>query len=83
MKQTDMEKLKDTAKLLFMAVPIEADKYCGHFCQHPFTNQTCGVRLVGEFPELIDYTTEKGYEIFKNQTFFYLPDRRTNGKYNF
>lgn len=69
MKQTDMNELKTMAKSLFMAVPIEADKHCGHFCQHPFTNQIHGVRLVGEFPEIIDYTTEKGFEIFKNQTF--------------
>ena len=69
MKQTDLEELKNTAKCLFMAVPIEADKFCGHFCQHPFTNNVFGVRLKGDKPELIDYTTEEGFKIFKKQTF--------------
>lgn len=79
MKQTDLEQVKNVAKTLFMAVPIEADKHCGHFCQHPFTNQIHGIRLVGEFefPELVDYTTKEGFEIFKNQTFDML-DKATS-----
>ena len=67
MQQTKMEGLKNTAKSLFMVVPIENSQY--GFCQHPFTNQVFGVRLNGDIPELIDYSTKEGFEIFKKQIF--------------
>ena len=69
MKQTDLEQVKNVAKTLFMAVPIEPYKEFKFLCQHPFTTNTSGVKLVGEFPQLIDYTTKEGFEEFKNQTF--------------
>ena len=67
MQQTNIEELKNIAKILFMAVPIKNSQY--GFCQHPFTNQVFGVRLNKDKPELIDYSTKDGYEIFKKQIF--------------
>lgn len=73
--KTDLDKVKKSAKALFLAVPVEGNPEFPAICCHPFTNSTFG--MDNKTHTMIDYKTESGYETFKNQVFD-LIDKSTN-----
>lgn len=68
MKKTNLQEIKNTAKCLFMAVPIET-KGNLPVCLHPFTNNPFVLVKKGDQTEFVDARTKEGFEKYKNQMF--------------
>ena len=70
MKQTNLDKIKEMSKLLFLAVPIKATKI-PFIIQHPFTsnNLYVSVKENQDNPKILDLYKKEDYEIFKSETF--------------
>ena len=68
MTKTNLEEIKNTAKCLFMAVPIKQTEDLP-VCQHPFTNTPLVLVKNGNNTDFVDARTEEGFEKYKKQTF--------------
>lgn len=70
MKTTNLNKIKDLSKVLFLAVPVTTTEI-PFIIQHPFAsnNLYVSVKETQDNPKIYDITKEDGYEIFKQETF--------------
>ena len=69
MKETNMQAVKETAKMLFLAVDIEPNPQFPFITSHPFTQVTTTCIEVNGKMEMVDLTNEDNYEMWKDQLF--------------